>query len=421
MLNLIQNISSLCTLSIGHPNYRRGGEMQNIGEIKDGAIIFSDKIQFVGTTADAHSYIKQHNLQIDNTIEASGKTLLPGFCDSHTHVVFAGDRSDEYARRLRGATYQEIAAEGGGILRTVTATRNASEGELASNGTRLALSALTYGTTSMEIKSGYSLNLEGELKQLRAIARIKENLPMNIRSTFLAAHDFPPEYKSDGKVDKQGYIDYIIREMLPAVAKEHLADYCDAFIDEGYYTNEDARQIFDAAKRYGISIKTHSDELADVSAAAFSADIGAVSADHLLRISDAGIAKLADSNTVATLLPATAYFLRAAYAPARKIIDGGCIVALATDCNPGSSMTENMQLVLSLSVQNMGMTCEEALTAATINGAYAMGISDWTGSLAVGKNADFIVTNSGSWTDIFYHFGVNHVSQVWCSGKRKFF
>ena len=414
MKTLIKNISSLCTLAKGNKLFRTGKEMQDVAEIKNGAILFSEKIEFVGTTVEVENHIKSNNIAVENTIDATGKTVIPGFCDSHTHIVFAGNRSGEFARRLRGATYQEIAAEGGGILTTMKATRNASIDELVENGKKLAISAIKHGTTSIEIKSGYSLTTDGELKQLRAIKRLKEELPINIRATFMGGHDFPPEYKND----RQKYIDLLVNEMIPAVAEEKLADYCDAFIDKGYYTTDEARVIFDAAKKYGMKIRTHSDELADVGAAGFSADIGAVSADHLLFVSDESIAKMVKSGTVATMMPATAYFIRMPYAPARKIIDAGCITALATDCNPGSSFTENMQLVLSLAVINMEMTAEEALTAATINSAKAMDLSDITGSLVVGKQADIVIADVDSYTDLFYHFGINHISSVWLKGSR---
>ena len=414
MKTLIKNISSLCTLQGENKLFRTGKDMQNVGEIKNGAIIFSDKIEWTGTTDDVNNYIANNNIKIDNIIDATGKTIIPGFCDSHTHIVFAGNRADEFARRLRGATYQEIAAEGGGILKTMNATRNATLEELKENGRKLVLSAMKYGTTSIEIKSGYSLNLEGELKQLRAIKELQKELPLNIRSTFMGAHDFPPEYKNY----RQKYINIIINEMLPKIAEENLADYCDAFIDKGYYTIEEARQIFEVAIKLGMKIRTHSDEMADVSAAGFSADIGAVSADHLLFASDESILKMAKSGTVATMMPATAYFIKMPYAPARKMIDAGCITALATDCNPGSSFTENMQLVLSLAVINMNMTAEEALTAATINSAKAMDISDIAGSLDVGKQADLLLCDCSSYVDLFYHFGINHIENVWIKGEK---
>jgi len=412
MRTIIKNISSLCTLADGNPLFRTGSEMQNISEIKNGSIIFTDVIEFIGTNKEAEEYISNNNIIVDESIDACGKTVIPGFCDSHTHIVFAGNRSGEFARRLRGATYQEIAAEGGGILTTVRATRNATIDELVENGYKLANSAMRHGTTSIEIKSGYSLDTKGELKQLRAIAELKKILPMNVKATFMGAHDFPPEYKNN----RDAYLDILINEMLPAIAEENLADYCDAFIDKGYYTLEEAGKLFEAAKKYGLKIRTHSDEMADVGAAGFSADIGASSADHLLFISEESIRKMAKSGTVATMMPTTAYFIRMPYAPARKIIDAGCITSLATDCNPGSSFTENMQLVLSLAVINMHMTAEEALVAATLNAAKSMDISDKTGSLSLGKQADLVLCNIDSYTDLFYHFGINHVQNVWIRG-----
>jgi imidazolonepropionase len=415
MKTLIKNISSLCTLQGKNKLFRVGKEMQDVGEIKNGAILFSNVVEYTGTTGEVETYITNNNIKLDNIIDATSKTIVPGFCDSHTHIVFSGNRSDEFARRLRGTTYLEIAAEGGGILKTMNATRNSSIKELKENGKKLALSAMGYGTTSIEIKSGYSLMLEGELKQLYAIKELRDELPMNIRSTFMGAHDFPPEYKNE----RQRYIDLIINEMLPQVTENKLADYCDAFIDKGYYTIEEARQIFEVAMKLGMKIRTHSDEMADVGAAGFSADIGAISADHLLFVSDESIAKMAKSGTVATMMPATAYFIRMPYAPARKIIDAGCITALATDCNPGSSFTENMQLILSLAVINMNMTAEEALTAATLNSAKAMDLSDITGSLDIGKQANLLLCNCESYTDIFYHFGINHIENIWIKGEKQ--
>lgn len=414
MRTLIKNISSLCTLSSGNVLFRTGKEMQDVSEINNGAIIFTDIIEFIGASSEADKYILDNNIKIEKIIDATGKTVIPGFCDSHTHIVFAGNRSGEFARRLRGATYQEIAAEGGGILTTVSATRQASLEELVENGFKLATSAMRHGTTSIEIKSGYSLTTEGELKQLRAIAELKKILPMNIRATFMGAHDFPPEYKNN----REGYINILINEMLPAIASENLADYCDAFIDEGYYTLEEANELFVAAKKYGLKIRTHSDEMADVGAAGFSADVGASSADHLLFVSDESIKKMASRGVVATMMPTTAYFIRMPYAPARKIIDSGCITSLATDCNPGSSFTENMQLVLSLAVINMRMTAEESLVAATLNAAKSMDISDRTGSLIPGKQADIVLCDINNYTDLFYHFGINHVQDVWIRGEQ---
>lgn len=414
MQTLLTNISSLVTVNSNGSLKKCGMEMSNIGEIKDGALLFDKKIIWTGNSEEAERQIKSEKFNPDKIINLKGKTVLPGFVDSHTHIVFAGDRSNEFAKRLRGATYQEIASKGGGILATVNAVRNASIDELVENGYNIAMSAIRHGTTAMEIKSGYGLNLINEIKMLEAIKKLKSMLPITIKSTFLGAHDFPLEYKDN----REKYVDIICNEMLPAVAEKKLADYCDAFVDKGYYTIEQGERIFRTAIDLGLKLKVHADELADVSAASLAAKMDAVSADHLLFISDKGISYMKQSGTIATLLPGTAYFIRMPYAPARKMIEEGLAIALATDCNPGSCFTENMQIILSLAVINMKMTAEEALSAATLNGAAALELSERMGSLEPGKEANFIICNTSSYTDIFYHFGVNHVSEVWVKGEK---
>ena len=414
MKTLIKNISSLVTVNNNGKLYKTGKEMADVGEIKDGAILFDEKILWIGTTEECDKLLAAGELKTDTVISAAGKTVLPGFVDSHTHVVFGGNRSNEFARRLRGATYKEIAEEGGGILATMKATRAASVEDLCAVGRKLSLNALRYGTTSIEIKSGYGLTVESELKQLEAANKLKSELPMHVSITFMGAHDFPPEYAND----REGYVNLLINEMLPAVAKQGYAEYCDAFVDQGYYTSEQSTRIFNAAKALGLKIRSHADEMADVAAAENAANAGAISADHLLFVSDSSIEAMKKSGTVATMMPGTAYFIRMPYAPARKIIDSGAITALATDCNPGSCFTENMQMVLSLAVINMKMTAEEALNAATINGAYALRISDKRGSLEVGKCADILMADASSYTDLFYHFGVNHIESVWTNGEK---
>lgn len=412
-MKLINNISSLVTVnSYGKP-FKIGSDMQNIGEIKDGALIYDEKIQFVGSTDAAKNFINENKISIDDRIDASGKTVMPGFIDSHTHIVFAGNRTEEFARRLRGESYQKIAEEGGGIQTTVKGTRKASLEELTDMGRKLAHSAIRYGTTTIEAKSGYSLSTDGEIKQLRAINKLKQELPMEIIPTFLAAHDFPPELKND----RQKYIDKIINEMLPIVKNENLAEYGDAFIDQGYYTLDEGRQVLQACKEQGLKLRVHCDELADVSAAKLAAELGAASADHLLFVSDESIKEMKKAGTVAGLLPGTAYFIRMPYAPARKLIENGNIVTVATDCNPGSCFTENMQQVLSLSVINMGMTAEEAITAATLNAAHSLQRSSSIGSLEMNKKANFIMLDTPNYTDLFYHFGINHLECTYIEGS----
>lgn len=409
---LFKNINSLVTVNSEGALYKVGEQMQDIGEIKNGAMIVSDVIEWIGETSDLGDIISHYN--IDQEIDLKGKTILPGLVDSHTHVVFGGNRSAEFGMRLRGATYAEIAEAGGGIQTTVNATRKASVEELAEVGRGLAMSAAKYGTTSMEIKSGYSLTIEGEIKQLEAIRHLSETLPLRITPTFMGAHDFPKELKGD----RNAYIDQIVNEMIPYISENKLAEFNDVFVDKGYYTTDEGTRVLEAGKKYGLMPKAHCDELADVGAATMAANSGAISADHLLFVSDEGIANLKNAGTVAGLLPGTAYFIKMPYAPARKLIDSGVIAAIATDCNPGSCFTENMQTIMSLSVINMGMTAEEAISAATINGAYSIRKSNEVGSLEVGKKADFIICNCANYVDIFYHFGINHVEQTWINGKQ---
>lgn len=414
MTTLIKNISSLVTMDANGQSAKPGKQMQEINEIKNGAILFDKDIIWIGSTDEANKKLADNSISADQILDAHGKTLLPGFADSHTHIVFGGNRSGEFARRLRGVSYVQIAEEGGGILTTVKGTREATVEELADKGRKLAHSMIKHGTTSVEIKSGYGLTFEAEMNQLKAVKMLREELPMNIKSTFLGAHDFPPEFRDN----KDKYIDLLVNEMIPYVAENNLADYCDAFVDKGYYTIAQGERVLQAGLDNGLKLKVHADELADVSAAQLAAKLGAVSADHLLFVSDESIEALKNAGTVATLLPGTAYFIRMPYAPARKLIEAGATVALSTDCNPGSCFTENMQMILSLSVINMAMTAEEALAGATINGAKAMEVSDFTGSLEVGKQADFIIADVDSYTDLFYHFGINHVSETWFKGQK---
>ncbi|OYT15509.1 MAG: imidazolonepropionase [Bacteroidetes bacterium 4572_77] len=413
-MKLVKNITSLVTVNANGADCKTGKDMSDIGEIKNGAMIFDDKVQWVGTTEELKLILAENKYDIDETLDASGKTIIPGFVDSHTHYVFGGNRSSEFARRLRGVTYQEIAAEGGGIQTTMKATRASSINDLANMGKKLANSAIKYGTTAVEIKSGYGLTVESEINQLKAIKQLQKELPLHISSTFLGAHDFPPEYKTNH--DK--YIDILINEMLPRVKEENLAEYCDAFIDVGYYSLKEGERVLQGGLDAGMKLKVHCDELADTKSAELAANMGAVSADHLLFVNDNSIEAMKKSNTVATLLPGTAYFIRMPYAPARKIIDSGAICALATDTNPGSCFTENMQMILSLSVINMGMTAEEAITAATLNGARAINQSHRMGSLEIGKDANFAIYDCDSYTDIFYHFGINQISSTWINGEK---
>lgn len=414
MKTLLKHISSLVTMKVGNPEYRIGSEMQNIGEIKDGAMLFDENVIWSGSTAEAEQKLAAGEFSPDKVLDLKGKSVIPGFVDSHSHIVFGGDRAEEFGKRLRGATYLDIAAEGGGILHTVRCTREATADELFEKAKRLAIEAAANGTTALEVKSGYGLTTESELKLLEVIKRLKEEMPIEIIPTFMGAHDFPPEYADN----REGFVNLICDEMLPKVAEQGIAEYCDVFIDKGYYTIEQGRKIFEKAQSLGLKIRVHADEFANLGAATLAAELNAASADHCLNLDDKEIIDLIQHGTVATIMPGTAYFVRLPYAPARKVIDSGAILALGSDCNPGSCYTQNMQTVLSLAVINMMLTAEEALTAATINGAKAIGRSSRIGSLADGKQADFIIIDSPTYIDIFYHFGVNHVKEVWTRGNK---
>lgn len=405
MLNVLTNISSLVTVRSSGALTRTGAEMQDIGEIRNGALVHDGStILWVGQA----SALPPTYLDGSTVTDCTGKTVMPGFVDSHTHMVFAGSRAHEFARRLAGASYAEIAAEGGGILTTMKAVRNASVEELASVGRKLVESAVRHGSTTIEIKSGYGLDLASELRLLEAAGRLKQEGNAHIHVTFLGAHAVPPEWKHD----PEGYVDLVINEMLPAVAEQGIAEFCDVFTDKGFFTREQSTRILMAAREHGLKLKVHADEIALVGASGMAAELGCISADHLEHSTINEIQQLRDAGVVCTLLPGTAYTLRLPFPDARMMIEQGAIVALATDCNPGSCFTENMQTILSLACINMRMSIEEAITAATINGAAALGISHITGSLEVGKRADVVIYDVPSYHDVVYHFGTNKVNQV---------
>ena len=372
------------------------------------AIVIDDgRFAFVGRERDL-----PNDLPIDEDVDARGGTAVPGFVDTHTHIPFAGLRESEFNRRLQGETYEQIAASGGGIASTVRATRAASEEQLTANVLARTAMMARYGTTTAEAKSGYGLDLANELKQLRAIRAANAISPVRLVPTVLAAHEFPPE-------NRQTYVERIVEEILPAVAAEKLAVFNDAFVERGVFTREQGETVLRAGQRHGLIPRLHADELSDTNGASLAAEVGAASADHLMQISEAGIAALAASDTIANLLPATSFFLMSArYAPARELIDRGAIVSLSTDCNPGTSMTESMQIVMQLATLQMKMTVEESLTAATLNGAHSVRLAHEIGSIEVGKRADFVLLDAPGYLHLVYHFGVNLVSAVYRDGAR---
>jgi imidazolonepropionase len=376
--------------------------------IENGAIVSqSSKILFVGSTAEAlHSYPGAEKVDI------SGKILLPGFVDAHTHAIFGGDRCSEFLMRLSGATYEQIAAAGGGIQSTVSATRKASEEELTSAAAGNLEKMLQYGTTSVEIKSGYGLNWENEKKLLRVAQQLRGKSPMDISITFLGAHDFPPE------VPKETYVSSLLNEMIPQVAQNRMAEFNDVFCDRGYYSNDQTRIISQSAKSAGLKVKLHVDELADVNGAALAAELNAISADHLILANDDGIRKMAEAGVCAVLLPGTSFSLKCKqHAPARKMIEAGVRVALATDFNPGTCFGHSMQYVLQLSTMLYGLTPEEAIAGATLHGAAAIDREKEVGTLEIGKQMDCLIFDAPHYGYLFYNPGVNRLETVIKKGE----
>lgn len=409
---LVEHAAQLLTLAGGHGGPRTGAALGDVGLIADGAVAALDgQIVAVGPTAQVRADV--HLSPQATVVDARACVVLPGFVDPHTHLVFAGSRADEFEMRLRGATYQEIAAAGGGILRTVAATRAADEDTLV----QLALARmdrmLRCGTTTAEVKSGYGLTLADELKQLRAIHRASAGHQVDLVATVLAAHAVPPEFAGD----PDGYVAHVADEILPAVAEEDLAEFCDAFCDIGAFTIPQARRVLEIGAELGLVPKLHADEFADVGGATLAAEVGAISADHLLQASDAGLAALAAAGTVAVLLPGTAFYLRLPYADARRMIEMGVPVALATDYNPGTSPTWSMSAVIALACVGMKMAPAEAIAAATINAAWAIGMAEEVGSLEPGKAADMAVCAVSDYREIAMAFGSPPIRQVIKRGR----
>jgi imidazolonepropionase len=338
---------------------------------------------------------------------------MPGLVDSHTHLIFAGSREDEWEQRLQGRTYQEISALGGGIQSTVEQVRRASREELKALARPRLRRLLEFGVTTVEVKSGYGLTPADERKCLEAVADLNAEGPLELVPTFLGAHSVPSEYRDD----RAGYLRLLCDEMLPEVARCGLAEFCDVFCEAGVFSLAESRGLLRQAHSLGLKLKLHADELTPLGGAELAAELGATSADHLLCVSDAGIEALAKSETVATLLPGTAFFLGVDYAPARRLIERGATVALASDCNPGTCPTENLPLVGAMACARMGLLPAEALQALTLNGAAALGRGGRLGSLAVGKQADLVVQSVPDYRHLFYHFGINHVWRVVKRGR----
>jgi imidazolonepropionase len=406
---IIKNASELVTCS-GF-TAKRGRAMSDLGIIADGAVVIEKgRISRVGPTTEVMTEIETSGRDVSafETIDASGKAVLPGFVDSHTHLVFGGDRAEEYSWRLKGDSYMDILQRGGGILSTVTATRRAAREQLAEAGLKRLDSMLTFGVTTVEGKSGYGLDRETEIKQLEVIADLNRQHPLEVVPTFMGAHAVLPEHK--GREDD--YIDFMLQEVVPEIAARGLAEFCDIFCEKNVFSIEQSRRLLTKAKESGLKLKLHADEIVRLGGAELAAEIGAVSADHLLHASDEGLHAMAAAGVVATLLPATAFSLREPYARGRFMIDAGGAVALATDFNPGSCFSESIPLVAALAALYINLSPEEIVTALTINGAAALGRADTIGSLDAGKQGDVIILENPSYRFIPYHLGVSTVEKV---------
>lgn len=384
--------------------------------IKDASEIFlPDGVQKNASILIEDGRIKKIGKNLERgdaeVIDARGKTILPGFVDAHTHAIFAGSREFELEMKLKGATYEEIAAGGGGINYTVEKTRHASSHQLFSESKKRLDRMLEYGTTTAEVKSGYGLDMESEIKILKVADELNRKHEIDIIPTFLGAHAVPPE------MDKEEYVETVIDEMIPVIAEEKLARFCDVFCERGYFTPEESKKILKTGKEHGLGAKIHADEFTSCGGAEVAAELKAISADHLLMVSDRGIREMAEANVTAVLLPAVPFSLmQERYAPARKMMKEGVRVALATDLNP-NCWTENMQFVIQLACFKMGMTPREAIEGATINAARAIGVEKEIGSIEEGKRADLLVVDAPSHAFIPYHFGVNLVERVIKNGK----
>ena len=373
------------------------------------------RIAFVGAREERRRSFGE--LPQAERLDGKRGTLIPGFVDPHTHLPWAGSREEEFVARLAGTTYQEIAAAGGGILSTVASTRRASGEELVANVHRRLDQMLAWGTTTAEAKSGYGLNLADELKQLAAIRDATAGHPVDLVPTLLAAHEVPAEYRGDGR-GRERYLDLVCEEIVPAAAAGGLARFCDVFCETGVFDAAESRRVLAAGVGAGLLPRLHADEFADSGGAALAAELGAFSADHLMAVSPAGIAALAGAGVTAVLLPGTSFFLmKERYAPARQLIEAGVPVALATDCNPGSSFTESMPMVIWLAVLKLGLTIAESLTGATLNAACSLGLGAEVGSVETGKSADLVLLDAPNLLHLVYHYGINPVAAVVKAGR----
>jgi imidazolonepropionase len=408
METFIKNIGQLITVNTYNKNIKIGKEMQDLGIIENAALLIEDSvIKWFGKESD-------FNFNLDdsvNIIDACGYVIMPGFVDSHTHILFLKGRENEFALRAKGFTYQQIAENGGGILSTVKDVRVSDKRQLKKSTDKRLDEILSLGTTTVEIKSGYGLNFKNEIKMLEAINELNDENPIDIIPTFLGAHAIPND------TEKEKYIDEICNNMIPYVAEKKLSRFCDVFCEKGYFSIDDTKKILEKAKEFGLIPKLHAEELSYTGGVELACELNAISVDHLENISNAGIDILSKSDTIGVLLPGVSFYLNHKYAPARQLIDSGAKIAISSDYNPGSCMTGNMQLIMTIAITQMHISIEEAICASTINGAAALGVQNFVGSIEIGKKADLVIYKINDYKSLPYHFGINHVYMVIKNGN----
>jgi imidazolonepropionase len=410
MRTLFKNIKELIQVREAGISFVSGKEMSILPTIKNAYLLVED-----GLIADFGFMNACPDTKADQVIDASGQMILPSWCDSHTHIVYAGNRESEFVDKIKGLTYQEIAKKGGGILNSAKKLQEISEEDLYEESKVRLESVMAMGTGAIEIKSGYGLTVESELKMLSVIKRLKNNYDLPIKATFLGAHAIPKAYIND----KKGYINLIINEMIPLISEANLADYIDVFCETGYFSVEDTKRILEAGKEHGLDAKIHVNQFNSIGGVQVGVEFNALSVDHLEEMTSDDIEVLKNTKTMPVALPGCSFFLSIPYTPGRKMIDAGLPLALATDYNPGSSPSGNMNFVVSAACVKMKLTPEEAINAATINGAYAIGLQNQVGSITKGKLANLIVTKPiNSYGFIPYSFGESHVETVYIKGKR---
>jgi imidazolonepropionase len=410
---LIKDITSLVTCRSNSNLPKKGIELSDIALIKNGNVfIQNDKIAFAGSSFESKSFLRKFKGKYE-VIDGKNKTVMPGFIDSHTHLVFAGSRSNEYEMRIKGSTYEEIAKAGGGIASTVSAVRNSTKEELFKLSEKRLGNFLRYGTTTLEAKSGYGLDLKNEIKMLEVINKLNEKnkFGISIVPTFLGAHSIPKE------MSKKDYIDLICFEMIPQIAKKKLAKFIDVFCEVNYFDASETESILSLGAKFGLVPRLHTDQFNSIGGVDAAINVNAISVDHLEVLKPKDIKKLSGKNIIATLLPGTSYFLNIPYQPARELIGSNVPVTLATDFNPGSCMTENLQIIMSLASLKLKMSAEEIINAVTFNAAHSLFLQNSIGSLEEGKFADLLIFDFPSYKDLLYHFAVNQLECVFKKGK----